>query len=458
MSIVFKLKNESKIMTKIKMTSASLFIVLQVLFLFPHAVATSKLTPKIFISPTEISSQNKKNKIITPNDFKGSDTERIQAAVDAAKGNVGKIVIPFSNANGTAIWKIDRAILLPSNMTLILDNCILQLSDESRDNMFRSDNVGIGFTHPKWNQNISIIGIGEVLLKGADNPRATGDAFRKLVLNPDKGRVSYGSDAEKVGVKQMGDWRNNMIQIAHVDGFKLKNITIQNSHAWAISFERTINAELSSLRFLNPEYIQIGDRKVKVYNKDGINLRHGCKYFRINDITGVNGDDLIALSSLDVAPYYHTAGDVSSYQVTSTKWNGTEDDTEQIFITNLQTNYTGVGIRASDSASIHHVYIDGIITKARPDTPPPYGGSPYTLLIGGRGYGDASNLGKINNIYATNLMGDGKNLILVESPVVDCQFINGIYTGTAPTAITYTVDKNTTKRIVEVNLIKVEKE
>lgn len=399
--------------------------------------------------------KNGPNHPISPNDFKGTDTERIQAAVNAAKGTTNKIVIPMQNAKGGNSWKIDRAILLPSNMTVILDNCIIQLSDLCRDNMFRSDNVGIGIANPGWNYNISIVGIGDVELKGADNPRSTGDAYRTLTLSNEKGRVSYGSDAGKEGVKQKGDWRNNMIQIANVDGFKLKNVTIKNSHAWAICFERTRNAELSALKFINPEYIPVNGSQVKTYNKDGINLRHGCKYFRIDNITGINGDDLIALSSLDAAPYYHTNGDINSYQVTSTKWNGPEDDTEQVFITNCQTNYTGVAIRASDNASIHHVYINGVITKARPDTPPPYGGSPYTILVGGRGYGDHSVRGKINNIYAANLIGDGKSLILVESQISDCQFINGIYTGSAPDAITYTIEKKSTTNITEVNLIKV---
>jgi hypothetical protein len=401
-----------------------------------------------------IQQQNKYHDI-TPDNFDGSDIQRIRSAIASAKGTTNKVVIPMRNSNGTNIWKIDSAILIPSNMTVVLDNCIIQLSDQCRDNMFRSDNVGIGITNPKWNYNISIVGIGDVILRGADNPRSTGDAYRKLVLNNQNGRVSYGSDSGKEGVKQKGDWRNNMIQMAYVDGFKLRNITIENSHAWAISFERTRNAELSSIRFNNPEYILANGKKVKTYNKDGIDLRHGCKYFRINDITGINGDDLIALSSLDVPPNYHSNGDVNSYQVTSTQWSGPEDDTEQIFITNCQTNYTGVAIRASDNASIHHVYINGVITKARPDTPPPYGGSPYTLLVGGRGYGDASVRGKINNIYASNLFGDGKSLILIESPVADCQFINGTYTGNAASAITYTVDKKITKNVLEVNLIKV---
>lgn len=395
---------------------------------------------------------------ITPNDFTGSDTERIQAAINAARETTHKVVIPKENANGSNSWKIDRAILLPGNMTIILDNCIIQLSDSCRDNMFRSDNVGIGITEPVWSHNINIIGVGYVLLKGADNPRSTGDAYRTLTLTPEKGRVSYGTDAGKTGAKQKGDWRNNLIQIAYVDGFNLKNVVIENSHAWAISFERTRNADLSDIRFNNPETIIVNGVEKKVFNKDGINLRHGCKYFRINNITGINGDDLIALSSLDAAPFYHSNGDVNSYQVTSTQWNGPEDDTEQIFITNCQTNYTGVAIRASGDAGIHHVYINGVTTKARPDIPPPYGGSPYTLLVGGGGYGAASTPGKINNIYAMNLIGDGKALIVVESPVADCVFMNGIYTGQHASAIRYTIDKTATRNVQEINVIKASKD
>lgn len=50
--------------------------------------------------------------------------------------------------------------------------------------MFRSDNAGLGVENPEWNKNIHIIGQGNVVLKGADNPRATGDGARKLTLDP----------------------------------------------------------------------------------------------------------------------------------------------------------------------------------------------------------------------------------------------------------------------------------
>jgi len=392
---------------------------------------------------------------ITPNQFKGNDVQRIQSAIKAAKETTRKVIIPFRNANGTNLWLLDSAILVPGNMTILLDNCTMQLSDQSRDNMFRSENVGAGITDPAGIENIAIIGMGDVTLKGADNPRATGDGARTLTLNPaeekEKGnwRVSYGSDAGKEGKKQKGDWRNIMILMAHVDGFKLRNINIENSHAWAVSFERVINADISEIRINNPEITDIGGREVLVSNKDGINLRHGCKNFRINNISGRTGDDFIALSSLDTGADGHDNGNLNSTMVTSRKWGGTEDDTEEVVITNIacQTKYRGVAIRASDSASIHDVYINGLICRE-------WDGYTNSILIGGLGYGKPSFPGKINNIYATNIIGSGRSLILIEAAIANCTFLNGIYTGDGDDVITYKIDKTKTSNIISRNLVK----
>lgn len=411
----------------------------------------------IGIKPVQATSKSE----YSPNDFKGSDTERIIAAVKAAKNDSKIVRIPRMNANGTHIWKIDEAILLPDGISMILDNCTMQLSDSSRDNMFRSENVGIDITNPAWIHNVSIIGLGKVKLKGADNPRSTGDGKRQLVLDPASAqkngnwRVSYGSDAGKVNRKQTGDWRNILILVAYVKGFRLENLTLENTHAWAVSFERTHHAYISDINIYNPEDILINGKKIRVYNKDGINLRHGCKYFTIRNIQGINGDDLIALSSLDVAPGHHANGDINSYQVTSTRWSGPEDDTEQVFINNCQTNYCGVGIRASMGASIHHIFIEGIVTSKRSDIPAPYGGSPYSVLVGGKGYGDNRQKDKIHHVFARNIIGDGKNLILIEAPVADCSFSSGIYSGSAPEAITINLDPNLLNNVNYFNLIKV---
>jgi polygalacturonase len=392
------------------------------------------------------------NKEITPNLFIGSDTQRIQAAVDAAAGTTGKVIIPAINSNGTNIWLLDSAILLPGNITVILDNCTLQLSNQCRDNMFRSDNVGVGITEPVWNKNINIIGIGDVYLKGADNPRATGDGARTLTADPEtekqKGnwRVSYGSDAGKEGLKQKGDWRNIMILMAYVDGFKLENVTIENAHAWAVSFERTINADISDIHFNCPEFQNMNGKEVFVANRDGIDLRHGCKNFRIDNISGKTGDDFIALSTLGLHSENTEGGTLNSTMVTSRKWRGPEDDTENIYITNIvcESSTRAIAIRANDVASTNNVYINGVIFK----------GGYNTMLVGGRGYGNDSQPGKINNIHAMNITGDGRSLIQIEEAIADCSFINGLYRGDGEHIVLYNLEKSKTRNIVFQNLIK----
>lgn len=403
-----------------------------------------------------ISSSKPQINNINPNHFSGSDIQKIQAAVDEAAKTNGKVVIPSNNSNGSGVWLIDSAILLPSNMTVILDNSTIQLSDKSRDNMFRSNNVGIGISDTVWNQNISIIGVGEVYLKGANNPRATGDSGKTLSLDPVKDsretgnwRISYGTDSGKEGEKQTGDWRNIMILMAYVDGFKLKNVNIENTHAWAVSHERVLNADISNIRINNPLNSIIKGKEQRILNRDGINLRHGCKNFRIDNISGRTGDDFVALSTLGIYSEDSEDGTLNSTMVTSREWRGIEDDTENIYISNIvcESSTRAVAIRANDAVSINNVYINGVTFK----------GGHNAMLVGGRGYGRESQPGKINNIHAMNIVGDGKSLIQIEEAIANCSFMNGVYTGDGEYIIIYEIDKSETDNIIAHNLIRIKK-
>jgi hypothetical protein len=421
----------------------------------PKSFLTYLLITSYVLLSNSCATKVKNNTEINPNQFEGTDSQRIQRAVEKASGTTNKVFIPANNSNGSNVWLLDSAILLPSNMTVILDNCTLQLSDKCRDNMFRSNNVGIGITDPIWNKNINIIGIGDVYLKGANNPRSTGDSHRTLTLVPDEEkkagnwRVSYGSDTGKEGIKQKGDWRNIMILMAYVDGFKLQHVNIENAHAWATSFERTINAEISHIRFTCPENQLINGKEVFVANRDGIDLRHGCKNFRIDNITGKTGDDLIALSTLGIYSENPEGGSINSIMISSRNFRGPEDDTEQIYITNIVSKSAtrAVAIRANDVASINNVYINGLISE----------GGYNTMLVGGKGYGDDSQPGKINNIHVMNFTGDAQSLIQIEEAIADCSFTNGIYKGDGDQMILYKkIDPSETSNVVSNNLIKIQ--
>ena len=226
-----------------------------------------------------------------PNDYQGTDSERIAAAVADAKDRGGVVRIPPRVPDEVAdrnYWLLDSAILLPSHTTLILDSCALKLSDACRDNFIRSANCGAGIEKVAPCEDIHIIGDGDVKLIGADHPRATGDSGKKL------GERTYGTDAGKEGESQTGDWRNIGILLANVDRFTIKNISMINAHAWSVSLEKCANGTVENLRFDSTETREIDGQSVKVLNVDGVDLRKGCHNIVVSGIRGRTGDDLVA--------------------------------------------------------------------------------------------------------------------------------------------------------------------
>ena len=78
-----------------------------------------------------------------PECMSDSDSKSISNAVRlAAESKVGKVVIPQMNARtGEPRWDIDSAILLPSDIHIVLDNCYMRQTDGSFDNVFRNENI-----------------------------------------------------------------------------------------------------------------------------------------------------------------------------------------------------------------------------------------------------------------------------------------------------------------------------
>ena len=77
------------------------------------------------------------------------------------------------------------------------------------------------------------------------------------------------------------------------------------------------------------------------------------------------------------------------------------------------------------------------------------------MLVGGKGYGDDSQPGKINNIHAMNITGEGQSLIRIEEAISDCSFINGIYKGDGEIVLYKNINKSETSNIISNNLIKI---
>ncbi|MBR7136734.1 MAG: hypothetical protein IKC99_01630, partial [Clostridia bacterium] len=72
--------------------------------------------------------------MVNVNDYlHSSDNEAFEQAI-AARGRDGIVLVPpRENPDGRTHWLLDRAILLPANTTVILQNAMLKLSDRCRD-------------------------------------------------------------------------------------------------------------------------------------------------------------------------------------------------------------------------------------------------------------------------------------------------------------------------------------
>ena len=108
---------------------------------------------------------------ITPNDTIGAcDSESIQSAVDQAKAcGINKVVIPRMNdRTSEAKWIITKAIKLPSDFLLVLDNCFMQMADDVVGGFFKSENLftECGTDPDATMHNIHIRGEGYAVLDG----------------------------------------------------------------------------------------------------------------------------------------------------------------------------------------------------------------------------------------------------------------------------------------------------
>jgi len=369
---------------------------------------------------------------ITPNEFNGSDIERINQAVQKAHELGCNVRIPRINlVNGERrdLWLIDSAILLPGDTVLELDSCRIKLSDRCRDNFIRSANCGIGFEKIEPIENITIRGIGHVVLEGADHPRATGDAAKKL------GSRTYGTDAGKEGESQTGDWRNIGILMAYVEHFRIENLTMIDSHAWAISLERCAHGVLRDLHFESDGFKEIEGKRETILNQDGVDLRMGCHDILIDNITGSTGDDLIALTA--IARTEDTNGNLDSTMVSSAvdRGNGL-DEIRNVMIRNVRGYCRGghhiVRFLNTSGVKMHDIMLDGLI-----DTSPDTMRCKAAVKIGDKNYGTGvAPLGTTYRIFVSNVTSRAQHTILIGGSLADSVLTNIIRHGSPGEVVT----------------------
>lgn len=266
---------------------------------------------------------------LSPNDKKfigSTDSESIQNAIDAAeKGHIRTVRIPrVCERTGKEEWIIEKSILLPSDITIILDDCHLTLKKDVYENIFRNKNLYTDIQNKAEGKQkgIRIIGVGDAILDGGEG----NDLLERTSLKDGRPSIRF----------------NNFILLHNVDNYVLENFSCINLRWWAINQICCTHGRIENLRFFNGKLIP---------NQDGIDVRLGCSQIYISNITGRLGDDVIALSAF-----------AGSKEREDFLVEGMTPDIHDITIRDVSadTNYSLVALRNTDGAKMYRITIENI--------------------------------------------------------------------------------------------------
>ena len=337
-------------------------------------------------------SELKERSYFTPNDpeFMGSDdAESIQNAVDkASELGVNQVLIPRMNARtNEPAWYISRTILLPSNMTIKLDNCYMEQSHSAYCQMFTNTlaHEKEGRLPENEQHDIVISGIGNVILSGG-KPNG--------LLERTSGRNGLPSI-----------WKNHIIYFHNTRNIVIENIRIRDQRWWGICFLFCSHCRLSNIDISVIPHVG---------NQDGIDLRRGCNNFIIENITGRSGDDLIALTNISNA--YETICAVE----------GRDPDTHDIVIRNVKgdSNYCFMlRLLNHDGNKMYNISVDGLYDVSKPESKQRPGAA---VCIGSHLYWSErpGELGETRNISFNNISSRGEAAVLISNNLSDSYFSN----------------------------------
>jgi len=328
---------------------------------------------------------------VTPNAFTdGSDSDRIEAAIaKAAETGERSIEIPRMNAkSGQPVWLIDRAILLPSDFTLVLRDCLVRLAPGTQDNIIRNAGATLGPTAA--DRNIRVHGIGNAVLSGGLKPH----------FNP---------PGDKSG------WRTIGVLLCNVKGFTLDGFTLEETQAWGISVENgCARGRISNIAFNSTN---------KMPNQDGVDVRKGCHDILIENITGVCGDDVVALTGL--RSHTPRPNGALSMQVGGDAPTDS-DDIYNITIRNVQATCAGghgiIRLLNQDGIRMYNIIMRDIIDTSAAGEKRVYS----AVRIGDRNYSSIRRAepGEMFNVVVDTVLTRGQAGVRIDGPLNDSAIRN----------------------------------
>ena len=332
------------------------------------------------------------------NDFAGNtDDEKIDACFAAAK-TVEKRTIVFDKKD----YHISKAIEIPSNTEVIVDNCMIKHLDEVFDHIFRGDNLTIDPNDPYGQplevrniENIKIIGKGTAVLEGPDVHKKG----RHYMFAGNEGKYSFQKEIQDM-IGDYWGYKSHHIDLACCDGFEIAGLTFKKTRGWAVNLDLSCNGYVHDLYF-----------DVDTKNGDGVDIRSGCHDCVIERIKGLTTDDSVAINAtspprVSEYPYkqYLYPNDCADHL----KLTKETRDIYNITIRDIETcgRHHGVIVLASQGCEVYNIEIDGFTETYR--TPEEMEGRLWGLWREStikiyEGYGTGYNPGDIHDITVKNV-------------------------------------------------------
>jgi len=314
-----------------------------------------------------------------------SDSEAIERCfADACRETEYKTIV-FDGRD----YHIDRAVLVPSDTEIVIDNCTVKQNDYVFDNVFRGDNLLINGIDPYGTpldvtpiRNIRIVGKGDAAVVGTDKPRTAYHPFFKEFQ------------------QMTGDfwgWRTVMFSFSACDGLELCGLRLRQTMCWAVCFDSCQNCHVHDL-----------DIRSDVKNGDGIDFRSGCHHCIAENITGFTSDDTVACTALSqgsdgaMPPRY--LAPLEPYNASHENIDG---DIHHITVRGIRTGgyHHGVICLAAHGNRVHDIDISDVIETQE-------GGREATVKIY-TGYGDGYRAGDIRDITVKNIVSNAAKYALM---------------------------------------------
>lgn len=329
---------------------------------------------------------------ITPNDpalFGENDALTIQNAISAAEADGCRtLVIPRYNLRADSTqWRIDRAIQIPSDFTVVLDNCYMVQETGIYDHMFTNSlsYSDEGKTLAGEQHDICVLGVGNVVLDGG---------VHNHLLEKTSGRY---------GLPRV--WKNTMFYWVNVRNLRVENLLIQNQRWWAITHIFCRDAVYKNITF---------EAVPHVPNMDGIDLRIGCNNFYLENITGRTGDDVIAMTALKGVQEMSRFVEGKDTHIHDVKIRNVLGDPFLHFVVRI-LNHDGNEIFDIDLDTVYDA--SDFTTKKRPRC---------TVGIGAALYSKERKAlpGETRNIRARNLTSRGDHAVRIDNTLQSSTFTN----------------------------------